>query len=457
MRISTKFYVTGVVAIALVVSAVLYAAYPEVQKGSAGTTALLCALAATAELLAFLVSGSATGSIAFIPYLATALVVPSWTSLLAVSLVKGITEAKVREPIKAVFNVAQHGLAFALAVLIYRLLGGQSLSSLQTLSLAETTRLVGVPALIAFVVSFAANSAIVTGVIAVNSGRRVVTIWRETFLATIGLDLLAVPLVFVFAWVCVKFGPLAAATLWVPILGLRQVHKANLQLEQRNRELLELMVKSIEARDPYTSGHSRRVQHYSVLIARALGLPERQIERIGQAALLHDIGKIHEKYAPILRKPDRLTPEEWRVMQEHPIDGASLIATMSDMTDIAKAIRHHHENWDGTGYPDGVAGELIPLTARVIMFADTIDAMTTERPYRKPLTPAEVRAELVRCRGRQFDPAITDRLLTSSMWDRIFRPTATPARVASPVKGTLRIVGGLRQAITGEQRASGDR
>src|SRR5262249_30487535 len=161
---------------------------------------------------------------------------------------------------------------------------------------------------------------------------------------------------FSFAWVYARFGAIAAATCWVPILGLRQVYKINLELEKTNEELLELMVKSMEARDPYTSGHSRRVQHYSTLIARALGLDEREVSLAGRAALLHDVGKIHEKYGPILAKTDRLSPEEWAVIQAHPVDGANLVSTMTRLRDIVAPIKHHHENWDGTGYPLGLAG-----------------------------------------------------------------------------------------------------
>src|SRR5688572_31297353 len=109
--------------------------------------------------------------------------------------------------------------------------------------------------------------------------------------------------------------------MWVPIIGLRQVMKANLELERTNVELLELMVKSIEARDPYTSGHSRRVQNYSMIVARAAGLAEKEVQAVGRAALLHDVGKIYEKYGPILRKPDRLSADEWDTMREHPADG----------------------------------------------------------------------------------------------------------------------------------------
>src|SRR5207247_1858549 len=146
-------------------------------------------------------------------------------------------------------------------------------------------------------------------------------LWRQLVVPTIGMDLVVGPMVFVFAWLYAVHGAIAAAALWVPLLGLREVHRVNLVLQRTNEELLQLMIKSIEARDLYTSGHSRRVQHYSIIIARALGLGERDIERVGKAALLHDVGKIYDKYAPILRKADKLSPDEWTTMQEHPIDG----------------------------------------------------------------------------------------------------------------------------------------
>ena len=127
-------------------------------------------------------------------------------------------------------------------------------------------------------------------------------------------------------------------------------------------------------------------------------------------------------------------------MQEHPIDGANLVATMSGLKEIIPAIRHHHENWDGSGYPDGLSREQIPLAARIISFADTIDAMTSERPYRQPLTEAQVRAEIIRCRGRQFDPEIADRLISSGLWLSLFQPQK---RTATPDRG-LKLLGGRK-------------
>jgi putative nucleotidyltransferase with HDIG domain len=321
------------------------------------------------------------------------------------------------------------------AVTVYLSLGGHSLRYFDSiLDLTQITKDSGLPALLAFVCAHLINNTIVTGVIAVSSGKRVRHVLQDNHKATLGLDFLAVPLVFVFAWVYTAFGAIAAATLWVPILGLRQVQRTNLELEQTNEELLELMVKSIEARDPYTSGHSRRVQQFSTIIARAIGLNEREIEEVGHAALLHDVGKIHEKYAGVLSKQDKLSSEEWTLIKEHPADGAELVATMTRLRDLVPAVRHHHENWDGTGYPDRIAGVAIPIAARIIRFADTIDAMTTERPYRGPLSEAQVRAEVLRCRGTQFDPGMTDRLLASSYWQSLFTPASNTPCIAVEAK-----------------------
>jgi putative nucleotidyltransferase with HDIG domain len=209
------------------------------------------------------------------------------------------------------------------------------------------------------------------------------------------------------------------------------------------------MVKSIEARDPYTSGHSRRVQHYSMIIARAVGMGEKQVSEVGHAALLHDVGKIYEKYAPVISKQDKLTAEEWAIIKDHPVDGANLVATMTRLRAMVPAVRGHHENWDGTGYPDGLAGEVIPLASRIIRFADTIDAMTTERPYRNPLTESQVRGEVVRCRGTQFDPVIADRLLSSPLWSTLFAPS--PNERLAP---TLTIVGAIPSRARSGQAAT---
>jgi len=431
MRYKTQAYVTSVAVVAAIWAALCYRAAPGIHAGMLTDALLLCSLAVTAEFLSYVLPKAATGTIAFIPYFAAAIVTPHWTSVLGVVVVKIVVELwRRRSALKIVLNVSAYALMQLVVITIYTGFGGVALRDLDRLSLAQATRQAGIQALAAFALAMVAQNLIVLGAISLDSGRTMRALLRQNQGSTAGMDLLAVPLIFIFAWVYTAFGPLAAAALWAPILGLRQVHRTNLELEQTNEELLELMVKSLEARDPYTSGHSRRVQHYSTIIARAIGLSEKQIEHISRAALLHDVGKIYEKYAAVLSKQDKLTPEEWAIIQEHPTDGANLVSTMTRLRDVVPAIKHHHENWDGTGYPDGLAGERIPVASRIIRFADTIDAMTTERPYRAPLTESQVRAEVIRCRESQFDPQIADRLLSSPLWTAIF--TSPSVGVSSP-------------------------
>ena len=432
MRTATRWYVAAVAAVAVIWSYLLFRNAPGASSTMLSDASVLCGLAIVSEALSFLLPRAASGSIGFIPYFAAAVVVPSWPSVVCVAGVKAAFELLARRtPVKAILNISAHALMELVAVSVYLGLHGQSLRLVEPIrDLTHVTRAVGLPALVAFVAAHVTNNVIVTGAIAVSSGRSVRDVLQVNHRATLGLDFLAVPLIFVFAWVYAAFGAIAAATLWVPVLGLRQIQRTNLELEQTNEELLELMVKSIEARDPYTSGHSRRVQQFSSTIARAIGLTESQIEQVGHAALLHDVGKIYEKYAHVLSKQDKLTPEEWAVIQEHPVDGANLVATMTRLRDLVPAVRHHHENWDGTGYPDRIAGDAIPLAARIIRFADTIDAMTTDRPYRRPLSEAQVRAEVLRCRGTQFDPGIADRLLASPLWITLFAPASNDRSIA---------------------------
>jgi putative nucleotidyltransferase with HDIG domain len=201
---------------------------------------------------------------------------------------------------------------------------------------------------------------------------------------------------------------------------VRQLYRTTVELTTVTEELLELMVAAIEARDAYTSGHSRRVAKASTIIARSVGLSQEEVERVTVAALLHDVGKIDEKFGPIISKEGRLTPEEWEIMKRHPIRSAELVGLLSSLKDIVSPVRHHHENWDGTGYPDGLRGESIPLASRIIMFADTLDAITTDRPYRKALSIEEARAEFIRFRANQFDPTICDRVVSSDVWSELY-------------------------------------
>ena len=219
------------------------------------------------------------------------------------------------------------------------------------------------------------------------------------------------------------------------------------QLQNSGQELLQLMVKAIEARDPYTSGHSLRVSQLSRTVAIELGLPAREVEQIETAALLHDVGKIHEEFAPLLRKESRLTPEETALMQTHSTKSAALVGIISKFRGfIEDSVRHHHERWDGQGYPHGLTARDIPLGSRIILVSDTIDAMTTDRPYRKRLSLDVVIAELQKCKGTQFDPDVVETVITSVAVRRLISDTPDPAletptrsrRVSWPAAGRWR-------------------
>ena len=162
------------------------------------------------------------------------------------------------------------------------------------------------------------------------------------------------------------------------------------------------LANALEAKDAYTRGHSERVGTWSRGVAAALGLSPGDVDLIGQAGLLHDIGKIGIPEA-VLRKPGRLDAEEWSVMRNHPLIGAQIVAPFDFFTGGAQMIRHHHERWDGSGYPDGLAGEEIPVGARIIAVADVYDALTSNRPYRLALPHAAVVEHLKEAAGHTLD------------------------------------------------------
>lgn len=167
----------------------------------------------------------------------------------------------------------------------------------------------------------------------------------------------------------------------------------------------EALAEAINSRDPYTGGHTRRVQDYALQMADALGLEDEDKESLRLAAILHDIGKIGIDDA-ILKKTGPLTAEEEKEIQEHPRIGSRILGYVDEMKDVVPGVLHHHEMFDGSGYPDGLAGEQIPLQARIIAIADNFDALTTDRPYRRASTTQEALTMLSREGGSHFDPEI---------------------------------------------------
>ena len=170
---------------------------------------------------------------------------------------------------------------------------------------------------------------------------------------------------------------------------------------------IEVLATAIDAKDPYTQGHSRRVTQYSVAIAEELSLSPKEIESIRYAGLLHDVGKIGIKDS-IIRKPGRLTDEEYAIIKKHPAIGAKILRPVDFLADKIPGVLHHHEYYDGRGYPEHLTGESIPLAGRIICVADAFDAMTTNRPYRKGLSVKTAVGELQKFSGKQFDPVCVE-------------------------------------------------
>ncbi|MGV3708764.1 MAG: HD-GYP domain-containing protein [Gemmatimonas sp.] len=406
-------YVFTVVITAIAAVAALAYATPMIDYKLLQGAVAFAAIGVMAQALIYSLPSGTNASISFLPFLTCVVLYPSWVSIGLVAFATTIAEFRHKKPsIKRAFNVAQYSLATTLAAGTYVALGGVSLQTDQTFHLTTLTATVAV-----FMV---VNTGLVAGVIALHTQQGFWGVWKQNTKGTIIYDLVAVPVVYWCGWIYAEHSWGGVAFVFIAMTGTRQFYQKNRLLEIAYKETLEILVGAVELRDPYTSGHSQRVQKYSLIIASALGLPNREIEKIGTAALLHDVGKIDGIFVPILQKPGKLTPEERAIMELHPIKSAELVARASQLENIVPIVRHHHENWNGTGYPDQLSGQAIPLGSRIIMFADTIDAMTTDRPYRKALGEADVRAELIKHRGTQFDPNICDVLVNSIQFARLF-------------------------------------
>jgi len=399
-------------------------------------------------------SGGLTGSLVFVFHLAIGLILGGFWGSLTAGIVKAISQAYERVPfLKAAFNVSERVISVGLTFIVYRLLNGQHPPAFLDPATAGqipfdlALREVGI-FLLSALVYFITNSVAVNVVVALASERPIVSTWRTNTVWVLGYDLAASSLAIVVTWLFLLsnesrgVGRFLFLIIVLPLIGARhiygklnrleEVHKeldmAYEELELNVREQLAMMVKAIEARDPYTSGHSRRVCGLSRAIAMDFGVSPEEREDIENAALLHDVGKIHEEFAPLLQKEGKLTDSEWEVMKTHSVKSAELVSLFSRFQGyVVACVRHHHERWDGRGYPDQVSGQDIPLGARIIALADTIDAMTTDRPYRAALGLDVVLAELTKGRGTQFDPELVDLTVNSVTVRRIIQdPTTIP-------------------------------
>ncbi len=299
------------------------------------------------------------------------------------------------------FNVSQFTVAITLSGLVITIVGYQRLL-LQTIP----QYLWAVAA--SFIYLFL-NLIFVMGIIAITEQKNFMFLLRrrirEFFIQIMALVVLALLITVLYS---VSFWHVFL--ILIPLILVHVSFRSHMRLQTETRKTFEKISRILDERDHYTAVHSSEVAELAVKIGQEMGLPQGEIEKIDIAARVHDIGKIAVPDA-ILLKPAPLTEEEWEVMKRHPLISAELIEGLEIYTPVADAVRHEHERWDGSGYPDGLKGEEIPLLARIIAAADIYNALTTSRPYRKAFTHEQVVESIKKSRGRDLDPIVADALL----------------------------------------------
>ncbi len=391
--------------------------------------ALLMGIAAVAQKLPVFLFKSSAISVAFAATIASYVLYGTGVALL-VNLASAAVNAFTpnRKPFKKIlFNTGNLTLSAFLAAEAYKLFGGQ-------VPPTEIPQSVVAVALSASVY-FMANSAMTAVIISLTTQNRFFSIWRENYSwMTINYIATAVngaALAFAYQSLNV-FG---AVTFMLP-LGVawysfrlymakstevrsrnqdlveanRLLQLTNDRLEQSHLSVIGALLGALEAKDKYTHGHSSATMFHAVAVARELNLTEDEIAAVQLGALFHDIGKIGIPET-ILRKPERLNDEEWAEMRMHPIVGANLLAQVPTLEKVRPIVLAHHERYDGTGYPNGLKGDEIPLAAQIISVADTFEAMTSTRPYRKALSFDHTIRELRAVSGTQLNPIVVEKFI----------------------------------------------
>jgi diguanylate cyclase (GGDEF)-like protein/putative nucleotidyltransferase with HDIG domain len=323
-------------------------------------------------------------------------------------LIQSLWQANPRpRPIQWLFNFANLALSISAAEFVFhsKLAAGVGFRWPLLIAAAATTY-------------FAFNTLSVSGIIAMTEGRNPVHIWKECYLwafpyyllgALIACGVSAINRLVGWQYSILVF----PIVYW--IYRSYRIYLGRLEAQKKHAEeiaalhlrTIEALSLAIEAKDHTTHDHLRRVQLYAVEIAKELGLEEAQMNAVRAASMLHDIGKLAVP-ENILSKPGRLTPEEFEKMKIHPLVGAEILDRVQFPYPVVPIVRSHHEKWDGTGYPEGLRGEAIPIGARILSAVDCFDALASERPYRRAMSPEEAMVNLSAEKGRSFDPRVVE-------------------------------------------------
>ena len=336
---------------------------------------------------------------------------PIWASTAAlVATLASESLLQKRKPTKALFNGVQTAVSVILGAMAFGVLSGAHELRGTVVFFASF----GLSALVYWL----SNTWLVSFGAALIYGEPPHRFWQRNFQWAFIYELMSAPIALAVAFAYQELWLIGLVLVMLPIMMVRLAYSQYLQLKKTYRETVRTLIKIIEMHDSYTAGHSDRVATYSRQLCEVLRLSPTETEKIELAAYLHDLGKIHLDLSGIVRKAGKLTEEERRLVRLHSVVSADLANQVTYFRgEIEAMIRHHHENWDGSGYPHGLQGEQIPLGSRIILLADAFDAMTTSRVYRKALDLDKVKAEFTKFAGSQFDPALVPLFLDRVVGD----------------------------------------
>ncbi|GMQ63019.1 HD-GYP domain-containing protein [Vallitalea maricola] len=305
---------------------------------------------------------------------------------------------------RTIFNISQVVVVIGIAgEILYGVLG-YTKGTLNTLS--ELVPVV----LIIILICEILNSFLVAIMINLMHGKNIL----ETFInnlkgivpSLLGIGALGI----IMALADMRYGKGVVVLFFAPLLVARYSFKLYFESQSMAMETIHALNDALEVKDAYTGGHATRVGEYAVKLAKASGMKKKEVEMIRTAALLHDIGKIGIPDF-ILNKKGKLTKEEYDIIKEHPVMGARILSNVDSLKEISNIIRHHHEKYDGTGYPDSLKGSDIPIESAILAIADSFDAMTTDRPYKRAMASLEALDELKGNKGTQFNPLLVDEFI----------------------------------------------
>lgn len=317
------------------------------------------------------------------------------------------------------FNASDYALSSTLAGIAYNVVY-EAVIGAPLLGTQGMFPRILVPVLVATVVQFLVNTGLVATVVTMVRGGRLATVWREQYRQILMGYIAFAALGVVLAALYIEMGTASVVFLLVPLLVARTAFQTAVRMEGAFEATVRSLIKAIEAKDVYTKGHAERVAKLAEMTARSYGLSAEECRVIRYIALMHDVGKLGVS-TKILAKPGKLTDEEYEHMKAHPVRGYEIVSEIDFLKRAAEtAVRHHHERMDGRGYPDGLAGDEIPVIARIVMVCDAFDSMTSTRVYRKAKSIEDALVELHRCVGTQFDPvslAALERALDEHGWE----------------------------------------